>query len=434
MFLLYKLPEIAASVLTVILLYILVNNTYKKSDHFHYISLITSGFALVLVSMISDSVIPNSILSILGILMEFCIVKYLYAINLYQVFLTIILFNVWDIISTNLVMNLFLLTGSYSQDSLFTPGTDERLLYLITIYLAQFTGLYFFLKLHQKTVHLSGKKLIIPMVFFISDFLMVFFMHLILQSISSLSAFIVRTCFSLSVLMLITSIIGLVLLDMLYLDQEKEREQQLLKLQLADQQQAFRQMQKQFDSIRIIRHDIKNILLNYRIMLENNQSEKVIQNIGKVLESTFGLSDSDTTDSSLLNALLHETQNKCVSNSIQFKYRVHLSALFENLKFMVLLSNLIDNAYEAECGQPTDKRLILFELVEKEEQISVIIQNYISQSVLMTNPTLKTSKDSSALHGLGLKSVRSVVEERNGMMQIYESENMFTVHVLYPKD
>lgn len=433
MSLLYKITELTASLCTFILLFILIDRTYKRSVHFHYISLLLSGIALILVSMISDSIIPNSVLSLLGMLMELCIVKYLYSVTLPQTILIIILFNVWDIISTNIVLNLFLLSGYYSQVSLFTPGTNERLLYLMAIYLVQFTTLYFFLRLHRRSSRLSGKRLLIPLLFFLSDFLMVFFMHLILQAISSLSTFIVKVSSSLAVLMIITSIIGLVLLDMIYNEQQKDQERQLLKLQLADQQQAFQQMKNQYDSIRILRHDMKNTLLNYRIMLKDGNTEQVVENIDELLENSLGESECTYTENALLNTLINETKKKCTQSSIQFKCRIHLSALFEDLKFMVLLSNLIDNAFEAECHEPSDKRLILLELVEKERQISVVIQNYISDSVLTTNPDLKTSKNSSSLHGLGLKSVHSVVDERNGMVQIYELENIFSVHILFPK-
>lgn len=434
MSLLYKIPELTASIITIVMLFLLIHKTYKKSIHFHYVSLITAGIVLILVSLINDSVIPNSLLSLLGMLMELCMIKYLYELKLSQATLTVILFNVWDVISTNLVMNLFLLSGNYTQDSLFTSGTNERLLYLITIYLVQCMTLYLFLKLHQRNTYLSGKRLTIALLFFLSDFLMVFLMHLILQSINILSPRIIKVCFSLTVLMFVTTIIVLFLLDILYTEQQKEQERQLLELQLADQQQTVRKMQEQYDSIRVIRHDMKNTLINYRIMLQDGHPEQVIQDINTFLNGPLGAQDISFTENTLLNALLHETKKKCLQNNIQFQCRIQVSALYEDLKFMVLLANLFDNAYEAECKEPADKRLILIDLVEKKHQLSVVIQNYISQSVLKSNPELYTSKQSSTFHGLGIKSVRTVIEERNGMLQIYEQGNMFSVHILISKD
>ncbi|MDO4489880.1 MAG: GHKL domain-containing protein [Lachnospiraceae bacterium] len=434
MFLLSELSEITASILSFLLFFLFVNTICHKSAHFRYSTLSIAGAGLILISLISDTYIPNSVLSILGMLVEYFIVKHFYAIKSTTAILLVFIFNIWDIVSTNLVINLFLIAGKYSINSLFSPGTNERLLYLVTIYLVQYMFLYFFSKLYHRDAHLLGKRLGIALVFFFSDFLMVLFMHLILLSLSDVSHVIVNFCFFITFTMLIITIIGLFLLDLQYKEQQKEQEEKLLKLQIAEQQQAMQKMKKQYDSIRILKHDIKNILLNYRTLLTDNHVKEVIENINSILSSHIDSTAPVYSENSLLNALLNEMHKKCSQNSISLKCRLHLTDEYNDLPFMVLVSNLLDNAFEAELQEPIDNRLILLDLVEKENRISVVIQNYVSVPVLDTNPELYTSKESSELHGLGLKSVKAVIEERNGAIQIYETQNMFSVHVLFPKD
>ena len=192
-------------------------------------------------------------------------------------------------------------------------------------------------------------------------------------------------------------------------------------------------MQKQYESTRILRHDLKNILLNYRILLKEGHIEEVIKNINEVVNSSLESPDKIYTTNKALNYMLHEKEEICSQNLIRVQYRVQLSETYIDLELMVLLANLFENAIEAECKEPEKNRAIVFELIEKDSNISIVIQNVISTSVIKSNPDLKTRKKEDNYHGIGLKSVRSVVSRRSGVMQIYEKENMFSVHIILPK-
>ncbi|MBQ0000467.1 MAG: GHKL domain-containing protein, partial [Clostridiales bacterium] len=74
---------------------------------------------------------------------------------------------------------------------------------------------------------------------------------------------------------------------------------------------------------------------------------------------------------------------------------------------------------------------IVVELTEVPLGYSLIVQNAIDTSVLDSNPELNTTKSDAGLHGFGLKSVKQLIEKRNGLLEIYEDNHFFTVHVLY---
>lgn len=61
------------------------------------------------------------------------------------------------------------------------------------------------------------------------------------------------------------------------------------------------------------------------------------------------------------------------------------------------------------------------------------ISNTVERDVLAENPNLFTSKSNKELHGIGLKSVKDVVEKYNGMMNFKQKANIFYAYVSLEK-
>ena len=64
---------------------------------------------------------------------------------------------------------------------------------------------------------------------------------------------------------------------------------------------------------------------------------------------------------------------------------------------------------------------------------TICVKNQIASSVLKENPTLKTSKEESNLHGLGVGKIKEITAQYGGMVDFYEEENFFCVKVFIPK-
>ena len=91
----------------------------------------------------------------------------------------------------------------------------------------------------------------------------------------------------------------------------------------------------------------------------------------------------------------------------------------------------MDNAIEA--AEKSAKKRVCLDVRNKGEYLSVCITNSIDESVLDKNRELKTTKENKKLHGLGLKSVKAVVDKYNGMIQFFEENGEFCCHLLLLK-
>lgn len=94
----------------------------------------------------------------------------------------------------------------------------------------------------------------------------------------------------------------------------------------------------------------------------------------------------------------------------------------------IILSNLIDNAIDAENQEEVKK--IRVELSRYKDMFLIKVENNISMSVLENNPFLVTDKKNKANHGWGMKSIRHLVKKLNGVYSYEERKNVFCVQIL----
>ena len=98
----------------------------------------------------------------------------------------------------------------------------------------------------------------------------------------------------------------------------------------------------------------------------------------------------------------------------------------------ILLANLLDNAIEA-CDRNSGNSEIMLKIWSDAGYYCIEISNTVEIDVLDENPNLFTSKSNKELHGVGLKSVRDIVDKYNGMINFKQKANTFYVYVSLEK-
>lgn len=107
------------------------------------------------------------------------------------------------------------------------------------------------------------------------------------------------------------------------------------------------------------------------------------------------------------------------------KFPEHLFVTDSDL--CVVLSNLLKNATEAVGKQPEqDERKIYILIYANEEYLSITVEN-TSLPVPQTQlELLTTTKTDTLNHGLGLKNIRTIVEQYQGSLSLQYKDNLFT--------
>lgn len=100
----------------------------------------------------------------------------------------------------------------------------------------------------------------------------------------------------------------------------------------------------------------------------------------------------------------------------------------------VLLGNLLENAIEA--AQQTDKKYLSVNISLKRGVLKIMIENSFDISNIICEEqqgkgkVLLTTKPFKEQHGIGLKSVKKIVEKYNGTMNVSPQEDVFCVNLI----
>lgn len=206
----------------------------------------------------------------------------------------------------------------------------------------------------------------------------------------------------------------------------------MLQVQLENQKIMIEKAHEMQKETQIIRHDLKHYA---GVWLNQIQSGRV-DDAEKEMEAFIGKVSSLSSpvyyikNNELINSVLFDKIQSCIEKGILC--RCEITTSFQKQREMdiaIILSNLLENAIQAEESIDSEKRRIHIQMFQTHEKNHIIISNYIENSVLQCNPLLKTTKKDKEKHGLGVMSVHKIVEKYDGFINIEEEEHLFIVHI-----
>lgn len=203
------------------------------------------------------------------------------------------------------------------------------------------------------------------------------------------------------------------------------------KMQLEIYRSQLADAEKQYNDMRNIRHDMKNHLQCMSELLKKNEVEKTQKYLEDMLENKLKSAfQYVNTGNRVVDVVANTKLSMCQNENIKTVLDINDFDLnIDDVDICIVLGNLFDNAIEASKKLDSEK-LIMFEISQKKSYANIIIKNLINDSVLQNNPKLITNK--AGIHGIGLKSVKQVVEKYGGMMELYEQDDFFIADVWLP--
>ncbi len=192
-----------------------------------------------------------------------------------------------------------------------------------------------------------------------------------------------------------------------------------------EQANAFVQQMKS------VRHDVKNQLLIIYNNIDSGKCEEAKEYIKNLTGNHLpNIQNFINTGNNAFDAIVNSKIAICNQKNIYIIVKVMKDSLNEldAVDTGVLFGNLIDNAIEA--ADKTQTRRITVEVQLQGAYLSILIRNSIKESVLEKNPQLNTSKSDTELHGIGTKTIDSLVKKYDGMIQYFEEKQEFGCHIL----
>lgn len=210
-----------------------------------------------------------------------------------------------------------------------------------------------------------------------------------------------------------------------------------LKKHIEDQKNIYYELLRNVDEIKKQRHNVVNALIALNVLIQKKEFNSLSSAMNQTIDMFSDCNRIDNTnENNMWLAIIDYKKNVALQKDIIFEVNVEYGdyTAIRGIDLCVLIGNLIDNAIEAE-EKETDHREIELAVKNDFGAVYFCIKNYISQSVLEKNKSCSySSKVSPEEHGYGLKTVRELVRQYNGILTLNEKENHFCVEVLlYPQ-
>ncbi|MGN1276108.1 MAG: sensor histidine kinase [Floccifex sp.] len=219
---------------------------------------------------------------------------------------------------------------------------------------------------------------------------------------------------------------------MIYISKKNiiEKNITLMQKQIEMQKDSIRILEQKYDETAKIRHDMKNYISCALNLAEQENNSELINYLKELSNNKIDMITSYIkTNRKILSAVL----NSKLGIALQKGFDMQCIILDEldnvaDVDAGILLANLLDNAIEA-CERNMNSSEILLKTWSDAGYYCIEISNTVEDNVLADNPDLLTNKSDKSLHGIGLRSVKDIVEKYGGIINFAQKSNKFYVYV-----
>ncbi len=347
-----------------------LRDLFSRSSKYKFVYVLFAALLYFPLTYSPISILPNLAGSFLSMAILYVLSLLCYNGKWIYKFLTILLYNIFDILIGNIFFYIGTLSTGKNFSELSIPGSITRIYILLLIYLAEFMILFAIHRKRKSSAVLSFESYTIISLFLLCSFLVVLINYYILFYLShgndTLEILgLVSTC-----VMLIIIFVTLFLFHRLQLKNRQLQEYELLSLTVEQQEKQLRYMEESEQRIRELRHDMKNYFLSYETLLKAGKVNEVIEDLEKMISVRMHAENADFCQNRLVNAMLLQKNMLCREKEITFSVRVALANTFHDVEMIVVLSNIIDNAIEAEEKLPKEIRRIFVEIIPRPNAIN----------------------------------------------------------------
>lgn len=184
-------------------------------------------------------------------------------------------------------------------------------------------------------------------------------------------------------------------------------------------------------------HDMKNHFTVIQWMVKSKNYEKLDQYMITLNETVTNSMLRIQSGNPILDALFNAKAAEAKKHGIVFNVTACVPAniSIEDIDLNIIFSNALDNAVEACKKLPEGKeRTIDIDTHIKNDHLILIMKNSFDGHIRMSGDELKTTKNDSGRHGIGIGNMKRSAEKYDGHVMTKVDENVFILSIaLYCK-
>lgn len=188
-----------------------------------------------------------------------------------------------------------------------------------------------------------------------------------------------------------------------------------------------------YENTKIMRHDFRKQLeiLKNMIDTDNNAAKEHINQLQKAQNE---LNVAEYTDNGIVNIIINRKRKECDEKGIEMQIHSTKPTLrfVEAVDSVAVFENLLDNAIEA-CQRSNEKDIFLDMYTVNSAYTAIKLENSADCEPIAVGGFLRTQKNNSDIHGLGVRSINNALKKYGSKMDwSYDKNNkIFRTIILF---
>lgn len=230
----------------------------------------------------------------------------------------------------------------------------------------------------------------------------------------------------------ITSLFALGLMFGLINKQNIEKEIAILDYIIQEQEKQFKISRDAMESINIKAHDLRHHI-NYMMEDKGYFTNEEVKELNEKINTFNSIYE---TNNQVIDVVLSSRAITCDKHHIELTCIVDgkLFNFMERYELYALFENALDNAIDAVRKISNKERRFIFVSVKQtNNMISLHIENsFDGKDIEFVDGLPVTSNNDKLNHGLGIKSIKRIVDKYKGFMNINCTSNVFYLDICFP--
>lgn len=202
------------------------------------------------------------------------------------------------------------------------------------------------------------------------------------------------------------------------------------------EQEMLEWMDDNLETMRRLRHDLKNQYAYMQILMEQERYEELKEYFEQMTENLPLLQGYVDCGNANMNTLLNLMYSKAKARNVKLTFHLVVPPVlpFKTKRLCSLIGNLVDNAIEECCRlQKEGQQDVGIELgIYPQKSYLVICCKNTTDKRLLTRSIggLRTTKKDDQLHGYGTRIVSRIAEKYNGLAEFKLEGDQFVAKVM----
>lgn len=209
---------------------------------------------------------------------------------------------------------------------------------------------------------------------------------------------------------------------------DADRKEQLIRLTSEQQAKEIKAIREGDQRIRILRHDMRLLLNNIAMCIENEDKDNAMRLISGYVSTIDSTVIRRYCENDTINYILSGFASRCEERSITVDMKVTVADFaLDEIMFGSILSNALDNAVNAQGEIPGNNRKIVVRLKNADGKLLMSVKNTFCHVPVIVDGQPVSRRPG---HGYGTQSIRYLTERLGGNCHFSVQDGWFLLRVV----